>query len=190
MRRANGLNVLSRRELLSLAGCAGLIYVAGCTDGDTGAIETGPLGAGGNGNGNGNGNGSGSGNTMPDAGGTMSGADASTMATCGTGAIDVGAPTSFLVDKPVYNSSGFFTVRDSGGIYAVSAKCTHEGAICSLITGEYQCPRHGALFKYDGTIVSGPVSTPLPHYSACLLANGHVGVDKTKVVAKTVRLNA
>lgn len=160
-----------------------MAYLAGCTDGDTGAIETGPLGGTGNGNGNGN--------TMPDAGGTMSGgADASTMATCGTGAIDVGAPSSFLVDKPIYNSNGFFVNRDAGGIYAVSAKCTHEGAICSLITGEYQCPRHGALFKYDGTIVSGPVSSPLPHYSACLLANGHVGVDKTKVVAKSVRLNA
>ena len=158
-------------------------------DGDTGAIETGPLGTG---NGNGNGNGSGSGSTMPDAGGTMSGgADASTMATCGTGAVDVGAPSTFVTDKPIYFSSGgYFVNRDAGGIYAVSAKCTHEGAICTLITGEYRCPRHGALFKYDGTIVSGPVSTPLVHYSACLLANGHVGVDKTKVVAKTVRLVA
>ena len=182
MRRADGLYDITRRDLFALAGCAGLAYVAGCVDGDTPAIETGPLG--------GNGNGNGGSGTMPDAGGTSGGADASTMATCGSGAIDVGAPSTFVTDKPIYNSSGFFVNRDAGGIYAVSAKCTHEGAICTLITGEYRCPRHGALFKYDGTIVSGPVSSPLTHYSACLLANGHVGVDKTKVVAKTVRLNA
>jgi nitrite reductase/ring-hydroxylating ferredoxin subunit len=184
MRRADGLYDITRRDLFTLAGCAGLAYVAGCTDGDTGAIETGPLG--------GNGTGNGNGNTMPDAGGTTSGgADASTMATCGTGAIDVGAPSAFLTDKPIYNSAGgFFINRDAGGIYAVSAKCTHEGAICTIITNEYRCPRHAALFKYDGSIVSGPVSQPLKHYSACLLANGHVGVDKTKVVAASVRLNA
>jgi nitrite reductase/ring-hydroxylating ferredoxin subunit len=182
MRRADGLYDITRRELFTLAGCVGLAAATGCMDGDTGAIETGPL----------NGNGNGSGNTMPDAGTTNPPMDGGgTMATCGSGAADVGAPSTFLLDKPIYFSTGrYFVVRDSGGIYAVTALCTHEGAVCSLITGEYRCPRHGALFKYDGTIVSGPVSQPLKHYSACLLANGHVGVDTTKVVAKTVRLNA
>lgn len=180
MRRADGLYDITRRELFTLAGCVGLAAATGCMDGDSTPIETGPL--------NGNGN---NGNTGPDAGTGNPPADAATMATCGTGAADVGAPSTFVLDKPVYFSTGrYFVVRDSSGIYAVTALCTHEGAVCTLTTGQYRCPRHGALFKYDGTIVSGPVSQPLKHYSACLLANGHVGVDTTKVVAKTVRLNA
>jgi nitrite reductase/ring-hydroxylating ferredoxin subunit len=177
MRRADGLYDITRRELFTLAGCVGLAVATGCTDGDTGAIETGPLG--------------GNGNGQPDASTTTPPGDAATMATCGTSAIDVGAPSTFVLDKPIYNSTGrFFTVRDAGGIYALTARCTHEGAVCTILTGQYRCPRHAALFKYDGTIVSGPVSKELQHFSVCLLANGHVGVDSTKVVAKTVRLAA
>lgn len=179
MRRADGLYDITRRDMFMLAGCVGLA-IAGCTDGDTGAIETGPLGTGGN-NGTGPDAGNGSG-TPPDAG---------TMATCGTGAIDVGAPSTFLTNKPIYNSTGrFFVVRDAGGLFAVTAVCTHEGAICAVSGSDYLCPRHGATFKFDGTIISGPVSVPLQHYSMCTLANGHVAVDKTKTVAKTVRLVA
>jgi nitrite reductase/ring-hydroxylating ferredoxin subunit len=113
------------------------------------------------------------------------------MATCGTGAIDVGAPSTFLTNKPVYNSTGrFFVVRDAGGLFAVTARCTHEGAICAVSGSDYRCPRHGALFTFDGTIVSGPVVTPLQHYAMCTLPSGNVGVDTTKTVAKSVRLVA
>src|ERR1041385_4020886 len=121
MRRADGLYDITRRDLFTLAGCAGLAALAaGCVDGDTSAIQTGPLGGDHNG-------------TSPDAsmgGGT---ADAAGTATCGTGALDVGAASTFITDKPIYNSTGrFFVVRDTMGLYAVSAKCTHEGAICTL----------------------------------------------------------
>jgi len=179
MRRADGLYDITRRELFTLAGCVGLT-IAGCTDGDTDAIQTGPLGEGG-----------GNGNTQPDAGTTTQPPDAGTTATCGSGAIDVGTPSTFITNKPIYYSTGrFFVVRDAGGLFAVDSRCTHEGVVCTLTTTQYRCPRHGALFTYDGSIVSGPVFQPLKHYSMCLLANGHAGVETTKVVAKTVRLNA
>lgn len=186
MRRADGLYDITRRDLFTIAGagCVGLA-IAGCIDGDTSPIQTGPLNGDGQspvdsgtgmGSGSGTGSGSGSGSAGP---------------TCGTGATDVGAPSTFILNKPVYTSSGrFFVVRDAGGLFAVTALCTHEGAVCTISGSDYRCPRHGALFTFDGTIVSGPVSTPLKHYSMCTLANGHVGVDTTKVVAKTVRLNA
>lgn len=182
MRRADGLYDITRRDMFMLAGCVGLA-IAGCTDGDTGAIETGPLGTGGNGTGPD----AGTNKPPPDGGGSGSG----TMATCGTGAIDVGAPSSFVTNTPVYNSTGrFFVVRDAGGLFAVTARCTHEGAICAVSGSDYRCPRHGALFTFDGTIISGPVVTPLQHYAMCTLANGHVGVDTTKTVAKSARLVA
>jgi len=81
-------------------------------------------------------------------------------------------------------------VRDSGGLFAVSARCTHEGATCVKQSNTIYCPRHGAKFQYDGTIISGPVVTGLTHYSMCMMANGHVGVVTSQTVAKAVRLNA
>jgi nitrite reductase/ring-hydroxylating ferredoxin subunit len=110
---------------------------------------------------------------------------------CSTGVTDVGAPSTFQLNKPVYNSTGkFFVVRDSAGLFALTALCTHEGVACAVSGSNFRCPRHAALFTFDGSVVSGPVTRALQHYSMCTLANGNVGVDKTKVVAKTERLNA
>ena len=193
MKRSAVLHVLSRRELFAVAGCAGLTAViAGCTDGTGAGIQTGPLGN----------SGSGSDGT-PDAPAALDAAsadahaggqdaststDASVAPSCSGTATDVGEPTVFVSDTPVYFSSGkFFVVRDAGGLYAVTAVCTHEGAICAVSSGDYRCPRHGALFQYDGTIISGPVSRELAHYSMCLLSNGHAGVTTT-TCAKTQRL--
>jgi nitrite reductase/ring-hydroxylating ferredoxin subunit len=195
MRRSPDLNVLSRRELFAIAGCVGLsAALAACTDGSVGGIQTGPLGNTG-------------GNEPDDANDTPADAEhadahqsttdasvapdaAMTGATCTGTATDVGAASTFVTNTPVYFSSGkFFVVRDAGGLYAVTAVCTHEGATCGLSGGDIHCPRHGALFKYDGTIISGPVSRELAHYSMCTLANGHIGVTKT-TCAKAQRLVA
>lgn len=179
MRRARGLVEYSRRDFCAIAG--GLL-LAGCTDGDLGAIQTGPLGGG---------------DDAPpiDARGTTGGdasmADASMGAVCTGSPTDVGAPTAFTLNTPVYVSSGrFFVVRDSGGVYAVSAACTHEGVTCTVSSMKFRCPRHGALFTFNGAIVSGPVSRPLVHYSMCTMSNGHLGVTTASIVPATTRLSA
>lgn len=186
MRRAEGLVALSRRQFCGgVATCLGLT-IAGCIDGDTGVIETGPL------NGDQGSNGSGSGSNHPDAGVITPTPDAGPAATCPTtGATDVGTPSTFNSNAPVYVSGGnFFVVRDAGGLYAVSARCTHEGATCVIKTGQFYCPRHAAKFDFNGGVISGPVVTGLSHYAMCLLANGHVGVITSMKVAKTDRLAA
>jgi nitrite reductase/ring-hydroxylating ferredoxin subunit len=183
-----------------MATCLGLAMLSGCVDGDTGVIETGPLG------GNGSGGGQGSNGDTPDAGGGGGGGggggtdagsgtttpDAPAGATCpASGATDVGAPSSFQMNTPVYKSSGnYFVIRDSGGLYAVSARCTHEGATCTIQSNYIYCPRHAARFDFNGGPVSGPVFTALSHYAMCLLPNGNVGVITSQKVAKTDRLNA
>ena len=182
MRRAEGLVEISRRQFCGgVATCIGLT-LAGCVDGDTGVIETGPLGGGSQG----------SNNHSPDAGVTTPPPDAGTAAACpSTGATDVGAATTFMTNKPVYYSTGnFFVVRDSGGLYAVSSRCTHEGATCVVQTNQFYCPRHAARFDLNGGVVSGPVITALSHYAMCMLSNGHIGVVTSMKVAKTVRLVA
>src|SRR4051794_9002908 len=105
MKRAHGLVEISRRELC-VGGCVGLLLAA-CTDGTSGAIETGPLGGGGHG-------------PMPDAP-TSGGSDASVgnpdggvAATCGPTALNVGLASSFVLNTPKYISAAkCFIVRDS-----------------------------------------------------------------------------
>ena len=190
MKRASQLVELSRRDFCGLA-CVG-VALAACSNG-IGAIQTGALGAGDD-------------NATPDApdhqldpDGGITPHDAasgspdagSSNVACTTTMVDVGAASSFTLNAPVYVSAAkCFIVRDAGGLYAVSAKCTHEGAIMVVQGADYYCPRHGAKFKFDGTIVSGPVSIPLVHYAMCNGANGHVSVETSLTVAKTQRLVA
>lgn len=178
MRRAPKLVELTRRDFCAFAaGCAGLV-IAGCTDGTVGAIQTGPLG------------GADGGNHPPDDAQLPPDAapDAST-ATCMPGATDVGAPGSFAMNTPVFFSSPtkLFVVRDGGGLYALTALCTHEGATNAVSNGNFRCPRHNALFTLNGAIISGPVNKALKHYALCVLPNGNVGVTTT-VVPATDRL--
>lgn len=188
MRRAEGLVELSRRGFCGgVAGCIGLATVAGCVDGGSGVIQTGPLGGP-------EGAGPDSGTHMPPPDGShMPPPDAPmNVGTCpSSGVTDVGAPSSFTTNNPKYFSSGnFFVVRDSGGLYALTARCTHEGATCVVSQGEFYCPRHGAEFDFNGGVIAGPVFQPLVHYSMCTLSNGHVGVVKSQTVSASTRLNA
>jgi nitrite reductase/ring-hydroxylating ferredoxin subunit len=182
MKRAEGLVAFTRREFCAL-GALGLAF-AGCTDGDRGIVQTGPLG------------GPDDNPDNPDSGtppppdGSVPMPDGGPGATCPmTGATDVGAPTTFQTNSPVYFSSGrYFVVRDAMGLYALTANCTHEGAACITQSGHFYCPRHGAQFTYTGAIITGPVSQPLKHYAMCTLANGHVGVVTSQVVSSGTRL--
>ena len=211
MRRTKELVEVSRRQFCAFA-CLG-VGVAACTDGGTRPVETGPLGdepdasdpdaepgapdaadsidaA----------PGAPDARPLPDAApGTpdahpvpdASPPDASGGPTCSGTATDVGAPSSYSANQPKYFSSGsFFVVRDSGGLYALSSLCTHEGATLNTQSGEFYCPRHGAEFTYNGDIISGPVFTPLQHYGMCILANGNAGVMKSQKVSSSQRLNA
>lgn len=186
MKRAEGLLVVTRRGFCGgVASCLGLA-IAGCTDGDTSVVQTGGL-SGPDGEHSGSGSGSGSGTI--DAG--VPG-DGGTAATCpSTGATDVGSPSAFVLNKPVYFSSGnFFVVRDSGGLYALTARCTHQGVTVEALTSEFYCPAHGATFDFDGTVTGGPALTNLVHYEMCMLSNGHVGVVKSQTVSQSQRLMA
>jgi nitrite reductase/ring-hydroxylating ferredoxin subunit len=105
------------------------------------------------------------------------------------GAIDVGMPSSFSLNQPVYVASkNVFIVRDASGLYALTARCTHQGVTVDARTTEFYCTGHGATFNFNGDVTHGPATTPLQHYAMCMLSNGHVGVDTSMPVAKTVRL--
>jgi cytochrome b6-f complex iron-sulfur subunit len=158
MKRPPGLVTLSRRDFCSVLGLASAAGVVISCSSDSSGTTPDAAKA------------------QPDAG------------TCATGT-DVGAPASFQMNTPVYNAAGrFFVVRDANGLYAVSARCTHQGVAVVTSGSSFRCPAHGATFTFDGAVTGGPTFTPLPHLSMCLLANGHVGVSANVTVPATTRL--
>ncbi|HVV82678.1 MAG TPA: Rieske (2Fe-2S) protein [Kofleriaceae bacterium] len=179
----------SRRDVCTgVLGCAFGLWIAGCT-GNNDVVQTGGIGP----------EGDDDDQQAPDARSIDArGFDASvnvdagmTGGTCTTGVLDVGAPTMFASGAPVLiSSASAFVVRDAGGLYALSSRCTHNNVTLNVSSGRFRCPRHGALFTFDGAIISGPVSRTLVHYSLCVMTNGHVGLDRNTVVANTVRLTA
>lgn len=185
MRRAEDLRVISRRDFCVFAGG---IALAACTDGSTGVIHTGSLGGGDDDNGP-DANKPPDGSTPPDGGMLPDGA---TAGACVGTATDVGkTPASITSGQPFYYSgSKVFIVRDSGGLYALTAKCTHEGATCVVQGSDFYCPRHGAEFTFNGDVISGPVSRGLVHYSLCILSNGNLGVQTSMQVSASTRLVA
>lgn len=183
MRRSPELVELSRRDFCAFA--AGGLALFGCTDGEGDAIQTGQLGADA-GHGHGGDSGAGTDGSVADS---TSSSDASVGPVCSGTPLDVGAPTTFNLNTPVFISAGkLFVVRDSGGVYAVSSSCTHEGVTCGVLGTQFRCPRHNARFTFNGAVVSGPVSQPLVHYSMCQMANGHLGVMTSSIVSASTRL--
>jgi len=158
MKRSDVLTALSRREFCS--GLAGCVGIAVVAAG-CGSSDDGVIDAP-----------AGSGGVCP-----------------ATGALDVGAPSTFMVNVPVYFATGFvFVVRDANGLYALTARCPHQGFTTRVQGNDFFCPRHGSLFTFDGAVVTGPATAPLVHYAMCTLDGGHVGVITTQVVDASQRL--
>jgi Rieske Fe-S protein len=71
--------------------------------------------------------------------------------------------------------------RDSGGLYAMSAACTHAGCPVSVISAgsaeELSCPCHGSLFDANGQVRRGPARAPLQHYQVDVAADGSITVQ-------------
>jgi nitrite reductase/ring-hydroxylating ferredoxin subunit len=167
---------LDRRGFCQLLGaCVGGLVLGACTD-DGSVVDVGPIGDGVD--------------AAVSTDGSVVNPDASSGGACTGSPTDVGAPTAFTTGTATLFGM-FFVMRDAGGLYAVSSQCTHRtGVTIGVSSGRFRCPRHGAIYNFDGSIVSGPVTRTLVHYAMCLLPNGHVGVSASQQVATSVRLVA
>lgn len=78
--------------------------------------------------------------------------------------------------------------KDSGGVYAVSAICTHLGCIIKPTAQGFECPCHGSHFSSDGSVTKGPA----PRALAWLKVSGSAGnymVDEGETVPPGTKVN-
>jgi len=76
---------------------------------------------------------------------------------------------------------GVLVMRDHGGLYAISMRCTHLG--CAVVRDQagFACHCHGSIFDEVGVPLRGPATEPLPWYSV-RQSEGWVLVDLDRLV--------
>jgi nitrite reductase/ring-hydroxylating ferredoxin subunit len=118
--------------------------------------------------------------------------DMASLPACTPGTVSAGAASSYPVGgTPKYFKSGtkeLFVVRDAGGLYALTALCTHSGCTNQVKGTQFYCPCHGATFDFNGEHPTSPAFSVLKHYALCVDASGNVTVDPTKTVPSTTRV--
>jgi Rieske Fe-S protein len=81
--------------------------------------------------------------------------------------------------------------RDAGGLYAMSASCTHNGCTVIVVGSAPQqslhCPCHGSNFSSTGAVTRGPAPAALPHYQLEVSSDGEITVCTQSFVASTTR---
>jgi cytochrome b6-f complex iron-sulfur subunit len=107
-----------------------------------------------------------------------------------TGPVVAGNVSALAVGAMMVTSN-VVVARDAGGVYAMSAICTHAGCFLddnsgTIAAGLY-CPCHGSAFDGDGIVTRGPARSPLQHYAVTIAADGAITVDGSQRVADSVR---
>jgi Rieske Fe-S protein len=81
--------------------------------------------------------------------------------------------------------------RDAGGLYAMSAACTHAGCMLDVFSAgsgeELSCPCHGSLFDANGEVTRGPARAPLQHYQVDVAADGTITIQGGTPVSAEAR---
>jgi Rieske Fe-S protein len=96
--------------------------------------------------------------------------------------IDAGPASAYARDGVYaqYRELGFFLIRRSGQLTALSALCTHRN--CKLEAEQdrtFYCPCHGSTFDPAGKVTEGPATRDLPVFSTATDARGHLLVTVT-----------
>jgi len=81
--------------------------------------------------------------------------------------------------------------RDSNGLYAMTAICTHAGCDMegngSIGPSGVYCSCHGSRFDAQGNVVLGPARLPLQHFAVSVDATGAITIHASQDVAETQR---
>ena len=105
------------------------------------------------------------------------------------GPIEIGAPEEYAVGTLTFvENARAYVGRDSRGIYAILAVCTHLGCTPRHEADAFVCPCHGSRFSLEGQVVSGPATRALDRAFVGRAADGKLVVDRSRVVDVAFRL--
>jgi cytochrome b6-f complex iron-sulfur subunit len=97
----------------------------------------------------------------------------------------IGYPSDFGfgVDTKFQNQFRIWVVRNTEGIFVISAICTHLGCTPDWKPGEnkFKCPCHGSGYDSEGVNFEGPAPRPMDRAHVELDADGQIIVDLSKV---------
>jgi len=81
----------------------------------------------------------------------------------------------------VLNNEDVVLGRDGGGLYAMSAACTHAGCLLSTAgktpAQGLNCPCHASRFDGNGNVTHGPAGVPLQHYRVDVAGDGAITIQ-------------
>ena len=109
------------------------------------------------------------------------------------GALDAGNVSDLALGDPRTLAEPVVVIRDDGGVYAMTAICTH--AQCdmtqsgSISSAGLHCSCHGSSFDLQGNVTNGPARTPLAHFAVDVDAAGEITVQAGEVVPADRRLD-
>jgi nitrite reductase/ring-hydroxylating ferredoxin subunit len=110
-----------------------------------------------------------------------------------TGPVSAGNVSSLPVGS-LHVMSNVIVARDSGGVYAMSAVCTHAGCLlddgAATISAGLSCPCHGSRFDGNGAVTAGPARASLQHYAVSVGSDGSIVVDGSQPVGASTRTPA
>lgn len=103
--------------------------------------------------------------------------------------------TSFVAGSPLDFAEGVvrfnkdkkaYVIGAPGGVYAMSAVCTHLGCITRYKSDEraIACPCHGSRYDLEGNVTHGPAPHPLPWLDITEDAAGNLVVDTGIVIGR------
>jgi Rieske Fe-S protein len=100
-----------------------------------------------------------------------------------------GPPDDFPIGTlTLLTNAPVFIGRDEGGLFALSAVCTHLGCTVAQNGQGLICPCHGSRFAADGRNLEGPASQALPYLALNLNSEGLVEVNLAQNATPKARL--
>jgi cytochrome b6-f complex iron-sulfur subunit len=97
----------------------------------------------------------------------------------------IGYPTDFGfgVDTKFQNQYRIWVVRNTEGIFVISAICTHLGCTPDWKPSEnkFKCPCHGSGYDPEGINFEGPAPRPMDRAHVELAPDGQIEVDLSKL---------
>jgi cytochrome b6-f complex iron-sulfur subunit len=97
----------------------------------------------------------------------------------------IGYPSDFGfgVDTKFQNQYRIWVVRNTEGIFVISAICTHLGCTPDWKPSEnkFKCPCHGSGYDPEGINFEGPAPRPMDRAHVAVAPDGQIEVDLSKL---------